>query len=119
MPRSRFEAFNSFLRRRHKLIILAWIIAVSVAGTQISAFFNHVSYNVAGSSFGGPTNAESQVAQNILNAQFPKSANSSGNGIIVVLQNGQMYSSSVQSVGPGAEPDPRRRPRPREELHRP
>jgi len=98
MPRSRFEAFNSFLRRRHKLIIVAWIIAVVVAGTQISAFFNHVSYNVAGSSFGGPTNAESQVAQNIIDAQFPKSANSSGNGIIVVLQNGQMYSSSVQSA---------------------
>src|SRR5271167_849670 len=97
MPRSRFEAFNSFLRRRHRLVILAWIIAVVVAGTQISVFFNHVSYNVAGSSFGGPTNAESEVAQGILNAQFPKSVNSSDNGIIVVLQNDQMYSSSVQS----------------------
>ena len=97
MPRSRFEAFNSFLRRRHRLVILAWIIAVVIAGTQISAFFSHVSYNVAGSSFGGPTNAESQVAQGILNAQFPKSVNSSDNGIIVVLQNGQMYSGSVQS----------------------
>jgi putative drug exporter of the RND superfamily len=98
MPRSRFEAFNSFLRRRHRLIIVVWIIAVVVAGTQISAFFGHVSYNVAGSSFGGPTNAESEVAQKIIDAQFPKSANSSGNGIIVVLQNGQMYSSSVQSA---------------------
>lgn len=97
MPRSRFEAFNSFLRRRHRLVILAWIVAVVIAGTQISAFFSHVSYNVAGSSFGGPTNAESQVAQGILNAQFPKSVNSSDNGIIVVLQNGQMYSGSVQS----------------------
>ncbi|MDA4116410.1 MAG: MMPL family transporter [Thaumarchaeota archaeon] len=97
MPRSRFEAFNSFLRRRHRLVILAWIIAVVIAGTQISVFFNHVSYNVAGSSFGGPSNAESEVAQGILNAQFPKSVNSSDNGIIVVLQNDQMYSSSVQS----------------------
>ena len=98
MPRSRFEAFNSFLRRRRKLVIVAWIIAVVIAGTQISAFFNHVSYNVAGSSFGGPTNAESEVAQKIIDAQFPKSANASDNGIIVVLQNGQMYSSSVQSA---------------------
>ncbi len=98
MPRSRFEAFNSFLRRRRRLVIVAWIIAVVVAGTQISVFFNHVSYNVAGSSFGGPTNAESEVAQKIINEQFPKSANSSDNGIIVVLQNGQMYSSSVQSA---------------------
>jgi putative drug exporter of the RND superfamily len=98
MARSRFEAFNSFLRKRHRLVIAAWIIAVVIAGTQISAFFSHVSYNVAGSSFGGPTNAESEVAQKIINAQFPKSANSSDNGIIVVLQNDQMYSSSVQSA---------------------
>jgi putative drug exporter of the RND superfamily len=98
MSRSRFEAFNSFLRKRHRLVIVAWIIAVVIAGTQVSAFFSHVSYNVAGSSFGGPTNAESQVAQKIIDAQFPKSANSSDNGIIVVLQNGQMYSSSVQSA---------------------
>jgi len=98
LPRSRFEAFNSFLRRHHRLIIVAWIIAVIVAGTQIPVFFSSVSYNVAGSSFGGPTNAESQVAQKTIDTQFPSSANSSGNGIIVVLQNGQMYSSSVQSA---------------------
>jgi putative drug exporter of the RND superfamily len=98
LPRSRFEAFNSFLSRRRKLIIVAWIIAVVVAGTQIPVFFNSVSYNVAGSNFGGPTNAESQLAQNIIDAQFPSSANSGNNGIIVVLQNGQMYSSSVQSA---------------------
>jgi len=98
MPRSSFEAFNSLLRRRHKLIIVAWLIAVVVAATQIPVFFSSVSYNVAGSSFGGPTNAESQVAQAIIDAQFPSSANSSNNGIIVVLQNGQMYSSTVQSA---------------------
>jgi putative drug exporter of the RND superfamily len=98
LPRSRFEAFNSFLRRHHRLIIVAWLIAVIVAGTQIPVFFSSVSYNVAGSSFGGPTNAESQVAQKTIDTQFPSSANSSNNGIIVVLQNGQMYSSSVQSA---------------------
>ena len=86
------------MRRHHRLIIVAWIIAVIVAGTQIPVFFSSVSYNVAGSSFGGPTNAESQVAQKTIDTQFPSSANSSGNGIIVVLQNGQMYSSSVQSA---------------------
>jgi uncharacterized membrane protein YdfJ with MMPL/SSD domain len=96
LPRSRFEAFNSFLRRHHRLIIVAWIVAVIVAGSQIPVFFSSVSYNVAGSSFGGPTNAESQVAQNVIDNQFPSSANSSNNGIIVVLQNGQMYSASVQ-----------------------
>jgi RND superfamily putative drug exporter len=98
LPRSGFEAFNSFLRRHHRLIIVAWMIAVIVAGTQIPVFFSSVSYNVAGSSFGGPTNAESQVAQNTIDSEFPSSANSSNNGIIVVLQNGQMYSGSVQSA---------------------
>jgi RND superfamily putative drug exporter len=98
VPRSAFDAFNSFLRRRRKLIIVAWLIAVILAGTQISIFFSHVSYNVAGSNFGGPSNAESQVAQNISDSQFPSTVNSSSKGIIVVLQNAQMYSGSVQSA---------------------
>jgi len=98
MARSRFDPFNSFLRRYHKLVIVAWIIAVIVAGSQISVFFSHVSYNVAGSNFGGPTTSESQVTQDIINSQFPRSVNSSDNGIIVVVQNPQVYSSSVQSA---------------------
>jgi putative drug exporter of the RND superfamily len=98
LPRSRFEAFNSFLRKRRKLIIVAWIVAVIVAGTQIPAFFDNVSYNVGNSNFGGPSNAESQLAQNIINAQFPSTNNSGGNSILVVLQNDQMYSSSVQAA---------------------
>jgi RND superfamily putative drug exporter len=98
LTRSRFDPFNSFLRRYHKLIIVAWIIAVIVAGSQISVFFSHVSYNVAGSNFGGPTNSESQQAQNIINAQFPRSVNSSDNGIIVVIQSSPVYSSSVESA---------------------
>ncbi|MGA2664977.1 MAG: MMPL family transporter [Nitrososphaerales archaeon] len=96
--RSGFGAFNSFLRKRRKLIIAAWIVAVIVAGTQIPAFFSSVSYNVAGGSFGGPTNSESQLAQNILNAQFPSGNGSGSNGIIVVIQNGQVFSGSVQSA---------------------
>ncbi|MDA4113157.1 MAG: MMPL family transporter [Thaumarchaeota archaeon] len=98
MQRSRFDGFSSFLRKRRKLIIVAWIIAVIVAGTQIPAFFSNVSYNVGNSNFGGPSNAESQLAQNIIDAQFPSSNNSGGNGIIVVLQNGQMYSGAVQAA---------------------
>ena len=97
MPRFRLEAFNSFLGKRRKVIIVAWIIALIVAGTQIPAFFSSVSYNVENSNLGGPTNAESQLAQNIIDAQFPSSNDSGANGIIVVLQNGQMYSGSVQA----------------------
>jgi putative drug exporter of the RND superfamily len=98
MARSRFDPFNSFLRRYHKLVIVAWIIAVIVAGSQISVFFSHVSYNVGGSNFGGPTTSESQVTQGIINSEFPRSVNSSDDGIIVVVQNPQAYSSSVQSA---------------------
>ncbi len=98
MPRSRFEAFNSFLKRRRKLIIVAWIIALIIAGTQVPTFFGAVSYNVADQSFGGPTNSESQQAQNIIDAQFPSSNSSGLNTIIVVLQNDEMYSASVQAA---------------------
>ncbi|MDA4135828.1 MAG: MMPL family transporter [Thaumarchaeota archaeon] len=98
MPSSRFDHLSSFLRKRYKLVILAWIIGLVVFGSQIPTFFGAVSYNVAGSNFGGPSNAESQQAQAILTAQFPSSSNSGGNGIIVVLQNSQMYSPAVQSA---------------------
>jgi len=98
MPDSRFDVLSSFLKKRYKLVILCWIIGLVAIGSQIPTFFGAVSYNVAGSNFGGPSNAESQVAQNIFNAQFPSQNNTGGNGIIVVLQNGQMYSPAVQSA---------------------
>ena len=99
MPNSRFDVLSSFLRKRYKLVIIAWVIALIAFGTQIPTFFGAVNYNVGGSNFGGPTNSESQQAQNILTAQFPSSnSNSSGNGIIVVVQNDDIYSSSVQSA---------------------
>ncbi|MGP8125840.1 MAG: MMPL family transporter [Nitrososphaerales archaeon] len=97
MARFKLEAYNSFLRKRRKAIIAVWIIGVIVAGTQIPVFFSSVSYNVGNSNLGGPTSEESQVAQGIIDAQFPSSNNSGANGIIVVLQNGQMYSGSVQA----------------------
>ncbi len=98
MQRSRFHAFNAFLRRYYKVIVVLWVVAVLVAGTQIPVFFRSVSYDVTGSNFGGPTNAQSQVTQKIIDTQFPSQANSSGDGIIVVLQNHDMYSAAVQSA---------------------
>jgi uncharacterized membrane protein YdfJ with MMPL/SSD domain len=95
---SRFDFLSSFLRKRYKLVLVAWIVALVIFGTQIPTFFGAVSYNVAGSNFGGPSNAESQLAQNIISAQFPSASSNGGNGIILVLQNDQMYSSSVQSA---------------------
>jgi RND superfamily putative drug exporter len=92
-----FHGFNAFLRKRRKVIIVAWIVAVIVAGTQIPSFFNSVSYNVTGSNFGGPNNTESQQAQNIINAQFPSANGTGSNGIILVLQNQNTYSPADQS----------------------
>ncbi len=91
-------SYNSFLRKNRKAIIAVWVVAVIIAGTQIPAFFRSVSYNVQGASLGGPTNMESQKAQQIIDAQFPSSSNSSANSIIVVLQDGQMFSSAVQAA---------------------
>ncbi len=93
-----FHGFNSFLRKRRKVIIVAWIVAVIVAGTQVPTFFNSVSYNVAGSNFGGPSNTESQQAQNVINAQFPTANGTGSNGIILVLQNQDIYSPADQSA---------------------
>lgn len=98
MQRFGFEAFNSFLRKRRRLIIVAWLIALVIAGSQVPTFFGAVSYNVAGGNFGGPTNSESQIAQGIINTQFPSANDSGSNGIIVVLQNDQMFSPSVQAA---------------------
>jgi RND superfamily putative drug exporter len=98
LSRPGLGAYNSFLRKHRKAIIVAWVVAVIIASTQVPAFFGSVSYNVEGSSLGGPTNMESQKAQRIIDAQFPSSSNSSGNSIIVVLQDGQMFSSSVQEA---------------------
>ncbi len=98
MPNSRFDVLSSFLRKRYKLVLVAWIVVLIAFGTQIPTFFGAVNYNIGGSNFGGPTNAESQQAQNILDAQFPSNSNSSNNGIIVVVQNNEMYSSAVQSA---------------------
>jgi putative drug exporter of the RND superfamily len=99
LPKSRLDILSSFLRKRYKLVLVAWLIALVVFGSQINTFFGAVNYNIAGSSFGGPTNSEAQQAQNILDAQFPTANSSSGgNGIILVIQNDRMYSSSVQSA---------------------
>lgn len=99
MPKSRFDILSSFLRKRYKLVLTAWLIALVVFGPQVTTFFGAVNYNIAGANFGGPTHSESQQAQNVLDTQFPRMNSSSGNnGIILVVQNDQMYSSSVQSA---------------------
>ena len=95
MPRSLFDSLNNFIRKRHRLIIIAWVVVVLLSLVLIPSFFSSVSYDLT-SGFGGPANTESDKAANIVHAQFPSSSNSSGGSILVVVQNAQVYSDSLK-----------------------
>src|SRR5271157_1821200 len=104
MPKSYFDPLNAFIRRWHRWIIVAWFVIVIASLLLIPSFFSSVSYNVTGS-FGGPANSESQKTENLLQAQFPKSANESLDSLIIVLQKNQSsqayfnpYSDSVRNA---------------------
>lgn len=96
---SKFDSYNSFLRRRYKVIILIWIIALIGSLYFIPGFFSSVSYDITSANFGGNPNSESQITNNIVKTQFPSASTSSGNySIILVIQTSQIYSSSVKSA---------------------
>ncbi|HYB03025.1 MAG TPA: hypothetical protein VED17_01095, partial [Nitrososphaerales archaeon] len=92
---SRFDSLNTLIRRRHRLIIVAWVVVIAVSLVFIPSFFNAVSYNIT--SVGGPTNTESQQAANILAAQFPGSSNGSTTSILVVFQGANVFSNAVKN----------------------
>src|SRR3984893_12651132 len=98
MTASRFDPFNAFIRKRRRLIIIAWAVALVASLLFIPSFFSAVSYNVTGG-IGGPTNTESQKAAHILAAQFPGGNNGSSSSILVVFQgnNNNVYSDAVKS----------------------
>jgi RND superfamily putative drug exporter len=75
------------------------VVVVLFSLVLIPSFFAAVSYDLTGG-FGGPSNAESDKAANIIKTQFPLS-NSSGSGdggsnIIVVLQDVPVYSDALR-----------------------
>ena len=96
MPRSFFDSLNHFIQRRHRWIIIAWVVAVLLSLLLIPSFFSSVSYNLTGG-FGGPSNTMSVKAANIVQAQFPSSnSSSSDNSILVVIQNAPVYSDALK-----------------------
>jgi len=98
---SKFDPFNSFIRRFHRLIIVAWIVVLVLSATLIPSFFAGVSYDItAMASLGGPKNTESQVAQGIINAQFPSLSGAGKDSIILVIQNptSGVYSDAVKNA---------------------
>jgi len=92
-----FDSLNGFIRKRHRLIVVAWILALALSAPLTLSFFSSISFNVAN---GGPSlsvpNSESEKAQTILNAEFP-STNTSTGPIIVVFQNQNVYSNEVKT----------------------
>ncbi|MGA3061149.1 MAG: MMPL family transporter [Candidatus Bathyarchaeia archaeon] len=97
MPKSYFDSLHHFIKRRYRLVIIAWVVAVMLSLVLIPSFFSSVSYNLTGG-FGGPSNTMSVKAANIVQAQFPNS-NSSDASILVVVQGASVYSDSLkQSV---------------------
>jgi len=94
MPKSLFDSLNHFIRRRHRWVIAAWVVAVLLSLVLIPSFFSSVSYNITGG-FGAPSNTMSNKAASIMQSEFPGS-NSSGGSILVVLQNAPVYSEALK-----------------------
>ena len=95
MPKSFFDSLNVFIRKRYRWVIAAWVVVVLLSLVFIPSFFSAVSYDLT-SGFGAPSNAESEKAASILEAQFPASANDSGSRILVVVQGVPVYSDSLK-----------------------
>ncbi|MGD0450543.1 MAG: MMPL family transporter [Candidatus Bathyarchaeia archaeon] len=96
MPKSYFDLLNKFIRKRHRWIIIAWVVAVLLSLVLIPSFFSSVSYDITGS-FGGPPNTEADKAASIVKTQFPSTSSSSeSNIIIVVIQGTPVYSDLLR-----------------------
>ena len=97
MARSLFDSLSNFIAKRHRWIIIAWVIAVVVSLTLVPSFFSSVSYNITGG-FGAPSNSPSEKAQNILKAQFPNDSNQSSSSILIVIQGAQPFSDPLKKI---------------------
>ncbi|HUK86007.1 MAG TPA: MMPL family transporter, partial [Candidatus Acidoferrum sp.] len=95
MSRSFFDSLNNFIRKRHRLIIIAWMGVVLLSLVLIPSFFSSVSYDLTGG-FGAPSNSESAKATSIVDTQFPSSSNGNAGSVLVVVQNAQVYSDLLK-----------------------
>jgi RND superfamily putative drug exporter len=93
---SQFDPLNAFIRKRRRLIVAVWVLALVVSAPLISSFFSSISFNVASAGSFNVPNSESEKAQTILNAQFP-STNTSTGPLIIVFQNQDVYSNGVKA----------------------
>jgi RND superfamily putative drug exporter len=91
-----FDRLNSFIRKRHRTIVIVWLLALLVSAPLASSFFSSVSFSVTNSSFLSVPNSESANAQAVLSSQFP-SMNASAEPVIVVIQSQNVYSDGVKA----------------------
>ena len=81
--------------------MIAWIVVLVLSVTLIPNFFASVSYDITAlASSGAPKNLEAQIAQNILNAQFPSMGGSGNYSSILVIQNQTtgIYSDAMKNA---------------------
>ena len=97
MLKSFFDSYNAFIRKRHRSVIIAWIVVVLLSLIIIPSFFSSVSYDIMGS-VGATPHSESETVSNILQAQFPETNNSSDNTIIIAIKGTQVYSDSLKDT---------------------
>src|SRR5271169_1363113 len=94
--RSRFDYLNAFIKKRHRMIVVAWILVLALSVPLTLSFFSSISFSVTNSSSLSVPNSESEKAQAVLSAQFP-STNTSTGPIIVGFQNENVYSDEVKT----------------------
>jgi RND superfamily putative drug exporter len=91
-----FDSLNAVIRKRRRVIVAVWVLALVVSAPLISSFFSSISFNVASAGSLSVPNSESDKAQTILNAQFPLTNTSTG-PLIIVFQNQDVYSNGVKA----------------------
>ena len=97
MPKSFFDSYNAFIRKRYRWVIISWVVVVLLSLILIPSFFSAVSYDIVGS-VQPPTNSESDRAAKILNSQFPELSSTSQNILSVVVQGTPAYSDSLKTA---------------------
>ena len=97
MSRNLFGSLNKFIVKRHRWIIIAWVIALVISLSLVPSFFSAVSYNLVGG-FAAPSNSQSEKASEIMDAQFPNHSNQSSSSILIVIQGTQPYSDALKKA---------------------
>ncbi len=94
MLERQFGTLGNFIKKRYKVIIVVWIVALVALLPFALQSLNLVDYNVENVEFAGSNQTMSAHAQTLLDSQFNHS-NSSSNGTAVVLYIDAPFNSST------------------------